>query len=96
MTLHALKKVNYNLYKSSFDLHPLLQEVCSEVTFLSSHAIELQDCEDITVIADREKIGQVLINLLGNAVKYSPKGGNIIIGCNKEEKQVRIFVKDEG
>jgi signal transduction histidine kinase len=74
----------------------LLQEVCSEVTFLSSHAIELQDCEDITVIADREKIGQVLINLLGNAVKYSPKGGNIIIGCNKEEKQVRIFVKDEG
>ena len=84
------------MIRKPFDLRLLLTDVCSELAFLSSHAIELQDCVELTVIADREKIGQVMSNLLSNAVKYSPKGGRIIIGCDKEGKQVRIYVKDEG
>jgi len=54
------------------------------------------DCSDITIIADRDKIGQVLINLLSNAIKYSPKGGNITIGCIKNDDDVKIYVRDEG
>jgi two-component system sensor histidine kinase VicK len=96
LDIARLEEGKLQLLKKPFRLHPLLTEVCSELTFLSAHEIELQDCEDITVIGDRDKIGQVLSNLLSNAIKYSPKGGKILIGCDKEEKQVKIFVKDEG
>jgi len=96
LDIARLEEGKLQLVKKPFDLHLLLMEVCSELAFLSSHAIELQDCDEITVIADREKIGQVLANLLSNAVKYSPKGGRIEIGCNKEQNQVKIYVKDEG
>jgi signal transduction histidine kinase len=46
---------------------------------------------------DRDRIGQVLINLLDNAVKYSPAGGTIAVrvACPAED-QVRVEVRDEG
>lgn len=54
---------------------------------------ELQD-----VVADRDKATQVLTNLVNNAVKYSPDGGNIIISAASsfEDGMVRISVKDQG
>jgi len=96
LDIARLEEGKLQMIKKPFDLHLLLTDVCSELAFLSSHAIELQDCVELTVIGDREKIGQVMSNLLSNAVKYSPKGGKIIIGCDKEEKQVRVYVKDKG
>jgi PAS domain S-box-containing protein len=48
------------------------------------------------VDADREKVRQVLVNLIENAVKYSPGGGRIEVGLNARGAVVRFFVKDKG
>jgi signal transduction histidine kinase len=48
------------------------------------------------VAADRDKLRQVLVNLVENAIKYSPEGGTIEIGLEAEEDIVRFWVKDEG
>lgn len=97
LNLARLEEGKIAINKSLFELHPLVEEIAGDAPFLTdNHQIKIADCEHIRLEADREKIGQVLNNLLSNAIKYSPKGGVIIIGCEKHEKQVRIFVKDEG
>jgi len=48
------------------------------------------------IVADEERIREVLENLVGNAVKYSPKGGNIWVGGWVEPKQVAVYVADQG
>jgi signal transduction histidine kinase len=48
------------------------------------------------VNADREMIRRVLINLLENAVKYSPPGAHIRAGARREGQMVRFWVADNG
>jgi signal transduction histidine kinase len=48
------------------------------------------------VIADEQRIGQVLTNLVGNALQYTPQGGRVILSANDEGGFVRISVSDTG
>jgi signal transduction histidine kinase len=48
------------------------------------------------VWGDRERIGQVLTNLISNAIKYSPKGGKIWISTKTKKDLLTVAVKDEG
>ncbi len=52
--------------------------------------------EGRVVVADRDRIEQVLGNLLDNAVKYSPEGGQIAIRVGPEDDGVAVTVRDEG
>lgn len=97
LNLARLEEGKIAINKSLFELRPLVEEIAADAPFLTAnHHIQKLDCESIRMEADRDKIGQVLNNLLSNAIKYSPKGGLITIGCEKLEKQVKVFVKDEG
>jgi PAS domain S-box-containing protein len=48
------------------------------------------------VAADRDKLRQVLVNLVENAIKYSPDGGKIRVGAEAQDSVVRFYVRDEG
>jgi two-component system phosphate regulon sensor histidine kinase PhoR len=45
---------------------------------------------------DKDKIAAVLVNLLGNAVKYTPEGGRVTFRVNITERQIEISVEDSG
>jgi len=45
---------------------------------------------------DPDRVGQVLINFISNAIKYSPQGGTITVSAGADESRVRVSVTDEG
>ena len=54
-------------------------------------------CDDAVLVhADRDKVQQILINLLSNALKFTPGGGSITLACDVRETDVRITVSDSG
>ena len=51
---------------------------------------------DLCVRADAEKLRQILINLLGNAVKFTDRGGRVELACEWGEEAVHLTVRDTG
>jgi signal transduction histidine kinase/CheY-like chemotaxis protein len=48
------------------------------------------------VLADHQRLKQVLLNLLNNGVKYTPAGGSVIVSCKDVGGRVRLAVRDTG
>ncbi|HSB40011.1 MAG TPA: GAF domain-containing protein [Gaiellaceae bacterium] len=64
---------------------------------LDGHELVLElPPEPLTVDADREKLRQIVMDLVENAVKYSPRGGTIRITAARRDDAVQVSVEDEG
>jgi len=80
-----------------FDLAELVREVHERVDGSSErHVFKCKVDDGLLLTADRERLDQVLTNLVSNAVRYSPEGGEILVGAEAEGDGVHLFVKDHG
>ncbi|MBA3538421.1 MAG: GAF domain-containing protein [Deltaproteobacteria bacterium] len=61
-----------------------------------THALDVNVPDHLVVDADRDRLAQVLANLLANAAKYTPQGGRIEVTADLEGPFVRISVRDNG
>ena len=87
----ALQKQNLNLKN---ELDPILEKFRPRLDEKNIR-IEYQ-IRQTQILADQDQLEQVLVNLLDNAIKFSPEGGLIRIGTESSDAQVRISVQDEG
>ncbi|MGN6602475.1 MAG: ATP-binding protein [Ginsengibacter sp.] len=80
-----------------FDFNNLVEEVVEEMQRTTkNHKIisDLHPCDP--VVGDRNRIGQVVINFISNAIKYSPEGDKIVVATFCENNKVQLSVKDDG
>jgi PAS domain S-box-containing protein len=85
------------LNQENFDLKALINEIADDEKFISSKGFKLDiNCQEASVFADRDKIGQVLTNLISNAIKYSKDEGTVFIQCQNDKQKVRVSITDHG
>ena len=83
--------------KTDFDIDQLIHEVVTEMQLTTKKHLIVADLKAGKKInADRERIGQVLSNLISNAVKYSPDADKIIITSSSNGENVAVSVQDFG
>lgn len=83
--------------KEKFNLSSLITDTIEGIQGTTHiHTIVTNQHFTKDVYADRYRIYQVLVNLLTNAIKYSPKGGDIVVKTVKKGKEVIISVADSG
>ena len=97
LNLSRLESGKMTVNKYPFQFENLLQEMIEETELMhATHRIVLTPCDPILVNADQYKIGNVISNLLGNAIKYSPPTSLIEVKCKTGGNNLQLSVKDEG
>ncbi len=80
------------------ELDTLLLEVFKEMRVLARDRVKIRltEIDQIVVNGDRDRLKQVLINLISNAIKYTPKGGDVYLSLGKVGDNARLIVRDTG
>ncbi|NJN80285.1 MAG: HAMP domain-containing protein [Anaerolineales bacterium] len=89
-------KLALNFARVELDL--LLTEVFTEVRVLASNKVKvhLNEIDQVIVRGDRDRLKQVLLNLIANAIQYTPAGGEVFLSLSKLADRVRLIVRDTG
>ncbi|MCL1945183.1 MAG: HAMP domain-containing histidine kinase [Firmicutes bacterium] len=100
LDLSRMEYGNIDLVRSSFEIHETINQVVDKFspTLLKkqSQIVTNFSVPNIIVFADKEKIVQVLINIIDNAIKYSPDFSKIHINTYVHNKRVYVIIKDNG
>lgn len=98
LDLSRLETGRLSLDRLPCDLHSLAAEVaCLFTNNKNGCEVILRQPEKLPVISgDPDKLKQVLQNILGNAVKYSPNGGIVQVWFESTDNRVSIHIKDQG
>ena len=97
LDLSRIESGRLYLNAKPFQLVDLIEEVVEDAVLTSTtHPVEFTAAEPILVHADKDKIAQVVQNLISNAMKYSPNGQPIKVVCKVEKGEVWVSVEDKG
>lgn len=98
LNLSKIESDKFQLNREVFSMNQLVAEVVTDIQMVSPgyriHA-ELGSIP-VNINADKEKIMQVLTNLLNNAVKYSPENKKVDVILERSGKEMILYVKDRG
>lgn len=97
LDVNRLEGGKLRLRESAFAFDELVAEVVADMQLTTEqHTIVVEGQTDATIWGDRERIGQVLTNLLANAIKYAPESKTILVKLTSDTQAVTTCVQDFG
>jgi two-component system OmpR family sensor kinase len=89
-------KLTLSMKRVELDL--LLTEVFQEMSILAGSKVHLRlnEIDQAYVNGDRDRLKQVFINLVANAIQYTPQGGEVFLSLERIGEQARVVVRDTG
>ncbi len=99
LTLARADEGRFDLHREPVELGPLVQEVYETALILGEAqgvTVNLPFTADVTVMGDRTRLRQLFLNLVTNAIKYTPSGGKVELGVGRHPDNVTFAVRDTG
>ena len=97
LDLSKIESGQLELHTTNFNLQEVVEEAVQDARYTTSHhAIIFQSDFDGAIHADRDRLGQVLTNILNNAIKYSADSDKIDVEVKKNGKYALIYIRDYG
>jgi len=80
------------------ELDTLLLNVIKELHLLAGERIQLKiaEIDQVQVNGDADRLKQVLVNLVSNAIKYTPGNGTVTVELSKVDGQAKLIIRDTG
>src|SRR6185369_9195243 len=102
LTLARADEGRFDLHRTPVEMEPLVRDVYETAVILGEEAgltLTLSACERCIVMGDRTRLRQLLLNLITNAIKYTPRGGHVELSMTRREgggDEISIAVRDTG
>ncbi len=86
------------LNRTRTDLDALMLDTMGAMQVLAGNKVQLilTDLVPVQATVDADRLKQVLVNLIANAIKYTPEGGQVFVGLQADENHATITVRDTG
>ncbi len=97
LNVYAIQNGKMDMHRNTFSLDKALQEEIETFQYSTdTHVIIFKGTKNIKIFADKERISQVITNLLTNAIKYSPAAHRIVVTLKKAKQEVIVSIQDFG
>ena len=99
LTLARADEGRFDIHREPVELKPLVDDVYETAVILGEGAgvqVNLQFTAEVTIMGDVTRLRQLFLNLVTNAIKYTPAGGKVDIGLGVHPDNVTFAVRDTG
>ncbi len=100
LDISKMEAGRFAITPEAFEVRPLIDACCDMISLKATQAgvsIQRVHADNMDeLVADKRACKQVLINLLGNALKFTPRDGRVTVGARQDGAYISIFVSDTG
>ena len=96
LNMRRMNEDQLKLEKTKFNLFDMLSNSCNHIRMEGKYHLIIQGDRNLEVLADENRIDQVVVNFVNNAVKYASNSDEIHINIESLDNEVRVSVRDFG